>query len=829
CASRKTIDIQPAVSALERVVKENGLFMRGLRRVTGATADSIGIAEPAAVIKGSSNVVANSEEMLARLRRIAKNIAVIEDPELAAFKKELDAALADSAEIKINTYLALMSRYYKYMDGDERQKMIRRSLGLGKSERIAYFSLEYGLSQWLNIYSGGLGILSGDTLWAANDRYPKNTFVAMGLAYRTGFFEQHIVTEDDHKNGQYADVPVGSQVQYYRDIPFEKYGDIAKDKNGKDIVIKVESTPGKFIYAKIWHIRVGRVDLYLLDTDIPENDDQTLNPEPNARKLTHNLYARGRDHMGNILPKDMDYWRFMQELLLGVGGVRALQAMGHKVAVLHMNEGHSALSGIELIRQELEARAAKIGLGLEDLNVQIKEGKVERKVLMEAGITFAAAREAVKERMAFTSHTPIPDGNEEFDIGMFRRFFENYAGMNGMDIEDILGISSYESEVYGKYMVNLSKLALNLSRYANGVSEKHGEVSRRLYKDDTIDYITNAVHRRFWQSPELQTILSESLTRSKRDGAIPQDRRLSELSESELKTLLGGIDNEALRQVFAQSRERAVEHLKESRGVELDKDAFVIVIARRAAPYKRSDLILPKLDSLMEEANRLGVKVQVVFAGKAHPADERGQGIIRQINEFIARYPGTAFFVENYNISVARDLTRIASVWLNNPIPPLEASGTSGMKAGLNGVVSLSTPDGWVLESEGALAALERGEPLSAPGAAVLFKESDIDDPKERDDQTRENMYSALLDLMKEFAGDKDRWTSRSKNVIYDVMAHFTMERFIREYEEKAYVPSIEAYQTKAATMAVPIGSPRRISKEDFIKRYEGDYRNGHS
>lgn len=815
-------DLPTVRTALEDIASfERSFFLRGLKNVLDRIAANQGPSAPGDGLPEQEPPAAarfDAARAKAHLAAISKNLAVIEDPALKDFRDALGEATRPDNDLTVNAFLAFMNRYNSYMAGARRQKEATAALGLAKDERIAYFSLEYGLSQWLNIYGGGLGILSGDTLWAASDRYAKNTFVAVGLAYHTGYLEQHIVTEEDLRDPVFvsrygSDLPVGTQVEYYEEIPFEKYGDIVTDAGGNDIVVRVETVPGKAIYAKIWRIRVGRVELYLLDTDIAENDQAVhSDAEPNARKLTYNLYPRGRFTPKDLIPRQRDEWRFKQELLLGIGGVRALQAMGQKIAVLHMNEGHSALSSIELIRQELERRASdQFGFDLKTLNRHVRDREIDPKLLVEAGVTFRDACDAVGARMGFTSHTPIPDGNEEYDIDIFEKYFRYYADLHGMNIENIKGISTSLSPVFGDNMVNLSTLALKLARYSNGVSEKHGEVSRDLYRDDRIGSITNSVHRRFWQSDQLQALLESRLADAKRAGAAAGDTELGDLNRRDIEALIGDIDDATIAAALKASRDEAIDDLERTRGIALDKDAFIIVIARRAAPYKRSDIIIPKIDELLRKADELGVKVQIVFAGKAHRDDERGKGIITRINQAIKQYPGTAFFVENYNIPVARDLTRLANVWLNTPIRPLEASGTSGMKAAMNGCLSVSTGDGWVLEAKGAVEALDLGDPLKASGAAVLFR--DVDG---RDDETRENMYNVLVPLMDEFARDKGAWTRRSKGVIADAMAFFAMERFIKEYEEKMYKPSLD----QARLLAMTAGVPRRITKADFVRGY---------
>jgi len=740
----------------------------GLKEIEARTSPA-GRTSPTNSATHTSPATASPREKLAA---IAKNLAVMEDPYLRHIEKGAATALRKDPEDLEQEDLAIIAEFNEYMKGTPKQRAARKALGLEEHERIVYASLEYGISNLINIYGGGLGILSGDTLLGANEKYAKDTVVAIGLAYKTGYFKQTI----DEDGWQREEYPV---------TPLDKVGEIVKDVNGNDIVIKVETTPGEFICAKIWKCNVGKVELYLLDTNIEEN------PKQEDKNLTANLYAKGKDSNGKPLPRQEDSWRFRQELLLGIGGIRALEAMGIKPAAMHMNEGHSALAGIELIKQELDSRAEALGLSLEEINKMRSEGKINDQLLKDAGVTFKAAHEAVKKKCGFTTHTPIPEGNEEFELWLARNYLGNYAQLNHLNIEDIMHLGTIESPVFERAMFSMSTLALNVSRYCNAVSKKHAEVSRKLYgeawrrlhpdcdkEEYDGDYITNSVFRRVWQAIKLQEFLEGILVEMQGANRLPPEKDIADLDEAEIKKLLDDTPNEALQKVLQDSREDAIKELSSIRGIELDKDAFTIVIARRAATYKRLDLIMSEIEKITERAESLGIKAQIVFAGKAHPGDDDGKAIIKGIVDFAKSHNENVFFIENYNISVSRLLVRIAHIWLNNPIPPQEASGTSGEKAILNGVINLSTPDGWVLEA--------RGEGI------VLFKDGKSEDLDKKNDEAKFNLTEKLFELMNIFANHKDVWIQKQKEAIWEGMAHFTMGRFTDQYDERMWAPCIK-------------------------------------
>ncbi|MDD5422919.1 MAG: alpha-glucan family phosphorylase, partial [Candidatus Omnitrophica bacterium] len=442
------------------------------------------------------------------------------------------------------------------------------------------------------------------------------------------------------------------------------------------------------------------------------------------------------------------------------------------------------------------------------------------------------------DRMVFTTHTPIEAGNEQFDEKLFRDYFEPYANLNGLDYEDIKKIFLHPSRRFNNQdVVCMADAALELSCRANAVAKSHARVSRTLYKNgDKIIPITNAVHRRFWQMKPMQAFLEGLLKYAKSLGHLKR-MAIDRLNEEQIRQLIGYADPDKYLAMRKAAKKAAIEDLRQKRPASrlegLDEDALTIVVARRAAPYKRLDLVLRRIERLREEAEKRGVKLQIVFAGKAHPADNDGKEIIRRVNEFImsGRNKGDVFFVENYDIDVAKGLISMADIWLNNPIPPLEASGTSGMKAGLCGAVSVSTPDGWVLEAENAWdEEKQEPKPLSEiKGAAFLFKESpievkddkDIESANRRDEETADNMLKALTEVMEVYANNKNRWAELSKNAVYDTMAHFTMGRFAGDYERDMYLPSLrESRALAAATAAKGLVAPSTLPITQSISRW---------
>jgi len=487
---------------------------------------------------------------------------------------------------------------------------------------VAYFSCEFGLDESLPIYSGGLGVLSGDHLKSASDLGVP--LVAVGLFYRNGYFRQQL----DASGWQEERYPANDPAR----LPLHHEHVTAT------VALPDEHDAFVDVRVQVWRAQVGRIALYLLDTDIDGNPDW-------ARTITDALYGGDRLH------------RIRQELVLGVGGVRVLRALGLEPTVFHMNEGHSAFLQLERLRELVEDEH----LGREP------------------------ALQRLRASTVFTTHTPVPAGNEIFDAWLVERHVGPLVERCGLAWDQFvaLGRTSPTDGGFG-----LTPFALRTSTWANGVSELHGEVSREMWQaiwpergvdDVPIGSVTNGVHSRTWIGGELERLLG-----AEEDMGTPDFAHAYQL------------DDESLWNAHAEAKRRLFERLPSS----FDPDALTIGFARRFATYKRADLILSdpeRLVGLLTDAER---PLQIVLAGKAHPADEGGKALIQKIVEFAreARAAGRIVFLENYEMTVARDLVQGVDVWLNNPRRPLEASGTSGMKAALNGVVNCSILDGWWVE-----------------------------------------------------------------------------------------------------------------------------------
>ena len=546
----------------------------------------------------------------------------------------------------------------------------------GSDERellVAYFSMEFGLHERLPIYSGGLGVLAGDHLKAAAELGVP--LVGVGLLYRGGYFRQGVDA-------------AGRQTEDYQPVDPAAVGVVREP-----VSVSVDLA-GETIEAAVWRKEVGSVTLYLLEVDW----------------LTDALYGGDREH------------RIRQELLLGVGGVRALAALGIEPTVYHLNEGHSAFLQIE------RARA-----------------------LVEQGLETSDALEHVRSSSVFTTHTPVPAGNEVFDEELVSRYVGPLAAGAGLDREALLELGRFgEKPGFG-----LTPLALRLSAYANGVSELHGEVAREMWeplwpgRKTPIGHVTNGVHLGTWLDPGLTELLRAAGVSPE---SWPEDANWDAARQ---------VDSEALWQVHAAAKAR----LAERAGI--DRELLTIGFARRFATYKRAGLIFSDLERV------LALPVQVVVAGKAHPADDPGKDVMQGIVELARdqRHAGRVVFLENYDMGLARTLVRGCDVWLNTPRRPLEASGTSGMKAAANGVLNLSVLDGWWAEGY----APELGWAIEGGS----------------DDADREQLYRLLEEeVVPTYLDRRDEWIEMMKASIAQLAPRFSMHRAVIEYSERYYLPA---------------------------------------
>ena len=522
-----------------------------------------------------------------------------------------------------------------------------------KNDLIAYFSAEYGLDEILPIYSGGLGILSGDHLKSASDL--GIPLVAVGLLYKNGYFHQKI-------NGN------GVQETEYYDIDISSLPILpVTDYEGKDVVISIK-LPKKKLYLKVWKIIVGRVNLYLLDSDIEENIEE-------YRKITKALYGGDQE------------MRICQEIVLGMAGVELLKTLGMEPIVYHMNEGHSAFLTLKLI---------------EDI---IKEKKV----------SFEIARDIVSSKTVFTTHTPVPAGNDIFPLNLVEKYFKDYWNELGITKTDFLKLGM-KPKTGLENGFNMGILALKIAGKKNGVSKLHGAVSRELFgeiwpniaaNESPITYVTNGIHTCTWLAPSLKKLYNKYLMPYWQDNiqndatwerikAIPDEKLWEEHNIRKQKLL------EIVKDATISRLRRNGYNYEEIHKIVsgLNPNALTIGFARRFATYKRATLIFKDLERITQIFSNAEKPVQIIFAGKAHPADKEGQDLIKFIHEISMKpqFKGKVFLLENYNIAMSRYLVSGVDVWLNNPRRPMEASGTSGQKASVNGVINLSVLDGWWAE-----------------------------------------------------------------------------------------------------------------------------------
>ena len=660
-------------------------------------------------------------------------------------QKLLEAAAED--ESFVGNYKKVLALFDEYMEnkGSWFQKAHADSKPV-----IAYFSAEFGLTECLSIFAGGLGMLAGDHLKSASDL--GIPLVGVGLMYQQGYFRQYLNS-------------AGWQQEAYEDNDFHKLP-IERLRCGDGGPMKVcIPMAGRTTVAQIWRVMVGRVSLYLLDTNIPENSESD-------RNLTEQLYG------GNI------EYRLQQEIILGIGGCKALEALNIHPTVYHMNEGHSAFLALELTCRLMEQHR----------------------------LDFPAARAMALPSLVFTTHTPVAAGHDYFPPDLMHRYFKDYALKLNLSFDDFMALGrknrSDKSEAFC-----MTILALRMASYRNGVSSLHGEVSRSLWKDIwpevpeneiPILHITNGVHFQSWISREMNTLyerylgpdwgeLSDKKNDWKRAESIASESlwRTHERRRERLVIFARGKLNEQL-----MSRGASQAEIMASKTV-LDPEALTIGFARRFATYKRGALLLRDPDRLAAILNNRERPVQVIFAGKAHPHDDEGKALIRQIVS-LSRDPNfrqRMVFLENYDMSVARYLVQGVDVWLNTPLRPNEASGTSGMKAIVNGVLNLSILDGWWDE---AYQSCKNIEPKIgwAIGNGESYADADYQDQVEA---------SAIYDILerdvipvfyeRQSDGLPYRWISMMKSSINNLCPFFNTHRMVREYTERFYLNADEQYR----------------------------------
>jgi starch phosphorylase len=657
-------------------------------------------------------------------------------------QKRLEQAANDTA------FLAhmdrVLDRFHVYTN---RRAWFDETFPEQKGSVIAYFSMEFGLHGCLPLYAGGLGVLAGEHLKSASDLGVP--LVAVGLLYRRGYFHQRLSND-------------GWQLEEYPPLDFFQ-APITRVTNAgeKQLILKLEIGAGA-VHCAVWKVQVGRVTLYLLDTDLSSN-------EPADREITARLYSGD-----NAL-------RIRQEIVLGIGGIRALDALGITPAVCHMNEGHAAFLALERIRQRMEKNH----------------------------LTFAEAREAVAPSHVFTTHTPVPAGIDRFEPDLVEQCLGDYARSLGLNINDLIALGKINA-ANPEEKFNMAILALRLSGMANGVSQFHRRVSREMWhtvwpgapRDEVpILSITNGIHIQTWLSADVAGVLERYLGLEWADNPADHGvwQKVNEVPDLELWR-----SHERCReQLIAFARRRLKEQLRrrgapatEIKAAEecLDPEALTIGFARRFAPYKRGALIFHDLERLVRILSDHDRPVQIIFAGKAHPRDDRGKEIIKQILSY-ARQPEfrrRIVFLENHDMELARYLVQGCDVWLNNPIKPLEASGTSGMKVAPNGGLNLSVLDGWWPEAYD-------GENGWAIGDGQIYEDPEYQNVVESD-AIYELLEKEIVPMFYDRTADglPRRWIARIKASMRTICPLFNTNRMIEEYTRNFYLPAAQKGEQRA-------------------------------
>ncbi len=615
-------------------------------------------------------------------------------------------------------------------------------------ETVAYFSMEFGIHETLPLFSGGLGILAGDQLKAASGL--KIPLVGVGLLYREGFFRQYL-DRDGWQQERYPETDLFH-------LPLLR----EKDNNGNDLVIRITSH-GHDIAAQVWTICVGRVSLALLDTNLQENP-------PEIRDITARLYS-GESHI-----------RLAQEVLLGIGGMRALDALGIWPSVCHMNEGHCAFVGLERLRMVME----------------------------RYDIDLDTAREIIPRTTVFTTHTPVAAGHDEFPPALVKPYLKPYEASFKMDADQLVALGQADG-ASPESPFSMFILGLHTSQYINGVSELHGQVARRMWshiwptradEETPITHITNGVHIPTVLAPEIVRLYEQFLGPQWSMGStIPENaNRIQDIFDEELwqahemcRSRLIRTVRELMHNQYA--RRNAPLHVMKSVESVLDKDTLTIAFARRFATYKRAHLIFQDPDRLESIINSQDRPVQFIFAGKAHPKDNEGKGIIKSLVDF-GRHSNLRHrfvFLEDYDMHIARCLVQGADIWLNTPRRPLEACGTSGMKAALNGVLNVSILDGWWCEG------------YSPKLGWCIGNGEEYEDQEYQDAVESQALYNIIenevapLYYDRTAGGTPKVWLKMMKASMKMAMSQFCSLRMVSEYEKRFYLPANRQFEQLVA------------------------------
>ena len=717
---------------------------------------------------------------LEKLSELARNIWWAWNYEATELFRDLDPTLWKEAGQ--NPVLLLERMSYEKLEALSKDKVILKRMNDvyakfrdymdvkpdDKRPSVAYFSMEYGLNQVLKIYSGGLGVLAGDYLKEASDS--NVDLCAVGFLYRYGYFTQTL-SMDGQQIANY-------EAQNFGQLPIER----VMDANGQPLIVDVPYLD-YFVHANVWRVNVGRISLYLLDTDNEMNSEFD-------RPITHQLYGGDWEN------------RLKQEILLGIGGILTLKALGIKKDVYHCNEGHAALINVQRICD-----------------------------YVATGLTFDQAIELVRASSLYTVHTPVPAGHDYFDEGLFGKYMGGYPSRMGISWDDLMDLGRNNPGDKGERFC-MSVFACNTSQEVNGVSWLHGKVSQEMFssiwkgyfpEESHVGYVTNGVHFPTWSATEWKELYFKYFN----------ENFWFDQSNPKIWEAIYNVPDEEIWKTRMTMKNKLVDYIRKSfrdtwlknqgdpsRIVSLmDKinpNALLIGFGRRFATYKRAHLLFTDLDRLSKIVNNPDYPVQFLFTGKAHPHDGAGQGLIKRIIE-ISRRPeflGKIIFLENYDMQLARRLVSGVDIWLNTPTRPLEASGTSGEKALMNGVVNFSVLDGWWLEGyrEGA-------------GWALTEKRT-YQNQEHQDQLDAATIYSILeteilpLYYARNKKGYSEGWIKVVKNSIAQIAPHYTMKRQLDDYYSKFYCKLAKRFQTLAAN---DNAKAKEIAawKEDVVAKWD--------
>ena len=649
-------------------------------------------------------------------------------------QEKLENAARDIAFIK--EYDKIVSNFDSYMNS--KSTWFNSKYPDNRNDLIAYFSAEYGLDQTIAIYSGGLGILSGDHLKSASDL--GIPLVAVGLLYKNGYFNQ-IIDRYGMQRPEYRDLDI-------YDLPITP----VKDLDGNDLILFIKF-PKRRIYLKVWEINVGRIKLYLMDSDIDINNVED-------RDTTARLYGGDQE------------MRIRQEIILGMGGVSLLRRLGLTPTVYHMNEGHSAFLNLELIKNTIK----------------------------EKQVSFDVARDIASSKTVFTTHTPVPAGNDIFPLDLVEKYFKDFWPQLGLSRDEFMKLGMKPGNKLDSGF-NMGILALKIAGKKNGVSKLHGAVSRELFgeiwpniasNEAPIGYVTNGIHTCSWLAPKLKELYNKYL--------IPywQDSMYQDQVWEKIKNIpndkLWGVHNDRKLKLLKIVKENTTERLRRSGCSyeaineivsKLNPNALTIGFARRFATYKRATLIFKDLERITQILNDSERPVQLIFAGKAHPADKEGQDLIKYIHQvsMMPQFKGKIFLLENYNIAMSRYLISGVDVWLNNPRRPMEASGTSGQKASVNGVINFSVLDGWWAEG------------YNQKNGWTIGTNAEYNSYEEQDQADSQSLYRTLEEKIIPTYYDRNdhnlplKWIEIMKNSIISTGGKYSTARMLVDYTNKYYMP----------------------------------------